>query len=104
VSRALTEEEVRNRFLDAVASNIHYWRNIDFREVTDEDEMTRRISGAIFSTLVILDGEHGFMPGFKVIPDPHPDDKQYHIDNDENWYPEDVDIAGDLHHSLHKHE
>lgn len=35
------------------------------------------------------------LPQFKVIPNPHSTDKDYHIDHGENYYPDDV--GGVLH-------
>ena len=57
-----------------------------------------KMNGLIFSVFVMIDGE-SILPGFKLIPSPHPDDKDYLTKVGENYYPNDLDIAGDLHHS-----
>lgn len=95
MSRVKTEGEVREEFLDQIRSDIHYWNN------QNERDCKGKLEGLAFSMLLTLDGSTS-IPGFQVIPNPHPDDKQYHIDNDEDWYPDDVDIAGGLHEYFHK--
>lgn len=89
-SRAFTEEEVRERFLAHVRTMAKYWDGVPNQTPSD------KLDGLAFSIMVLLDGGTG-LPGFKVIPDPHPDDKAYHQREGENWYPDDVDIAGCLH-------
>ena len=91
--RAYTEEEIREKFIEAVKVNTRYWEEQEDLSVHD------RVEGAVFSALVILDGE-SFLPGFAVIPRPHPDDRDYDISNGRNWYPNDVDISGCLHEQL----
>ena len=109
MSRAYTEEEIREQFLEMVRADINFWKNakINANEFDNafpnESDLERRLNGLAFSILVILDGE-SMIPGFKVIPDPHSDDKQYCIDNNEDWYPDDVDISGCLHEQLHAHK
>lgn len=94
MSSAYTTEEVRERFINQVCELVRYWHDQPGSDM-------HRISGAVFSALVILDGENGGMPGFQVIPDPHPDDKAYHIERGEPYYPREEpskhDIAGGLH-------
>ncbi len=43
------------------------------------------------------------MPGFKVIPDPHPSDRESQASRGENWFPNDCDIAGYLHELFYPH-
>ena len=52
----------------------------------------------------MIDGASPTLPGFLLIPDPHPDDKAYRRDRGENWYPEaaeGIDIAGSLHEEFY---
>lgn len=98
--RQFTEQEVRKQFLDHIHYLVDYW-NVADRETTKE-----KLNGLAFSILACLDGESEF-PGFIVAPTPHEDDKQYHIDNNENYYPEnnvdvECDIAGSLHDEFYK--
>jgi len=91
--RAYTEEEIRDMFLNHISVMCKYWSEI--RNGHHNTELSR-MEGLAFSILVLLDGGTE-LPGFKVIPCPHEDDKQFCIDNEENWFPDDCDIGGGLH-------
>lgn len=95
-SRAMTEDEVRTTVLQTVAEYVDYWE----RE-TRVTDLREKLEGLAFSILVILDGGAGLIPGFKVTPNPHPDDEAYHRKEGTNWWPTDVDIAGELHERIH---
>ena len=90
--RAMTEEEVRNAFLEQVRAMVRYWAS----NSVDDKSVERRLDGLAFSILVILDGGSA-LPGFTVTPNPHESDKSFHIAEGENWWPDDCDIAGSLH-------
>lgn len=66
-----------------------------------------RVSGMAFSLLVILDGGVPGLPGFQVIPEPHPDDREWAIGLGNNYYPQSEpngnDIAGGLHELFYTH-
>jgi hypothetical protein len=97
MSRAMTEDEAGDLFLKQVAAYVAWW-DAEARAPT----AIEKLEGLAHSILVILDGGAGFLPGFKVIPDPHEDDERYHRDRNEDWWPNDVDIAGDLHERIHE--
>lgn len=94
MSRQYTTDEIRTKFLELVWSYIDYWDKLP-------DKPTReRLEGLAFGMLVILDGGSIEIPGFLVTPAPHPNDREYHQNRNEKWYPgSDVtcDIAGCLH-------
>jgi hypothetical protein len=96
MGQQITKEEARAKFISRARQIADYWGKAGN---TPEDAA----DGAIFSLLVMLDGGSGGMPGFIVIPSPHPDDKDYHQSKNEDWYaapPEgldDFDIGGGLH-------
>lgn len=98
--RELTEDEVREKFIDLVWSYIRYWENLPDKTCNE------RVEGLAFGMLVILDGE-STLPGFIVAPRPHPGDKDFHKSEGGNWYPENhesgvvCDIAGCLHELFH---
>lgn len=95
MSRPYTEDEMQKMFLDHLRTNVRYWINAVKR---GEATMEEAVQGAVFSTLVVLDGEAADLPAMDLIPSPHPDDKQYYIDNDEDYFPEGVNISdGSLH-------
>jgi hypothetical protein len=103
MAKEYTEEEVREQLLKHVHSLISYWENEERRP-----EVRDKLSGLAFSILTMLDGCSIDLPRFIVAPDPHPRDKDYHKDNDENWYAENCesdvccDISGCLHELFHE--
>lgn len=91
--RVYTRDEVRAMFLQKLRDYVEYWTAM----CPENLSVRQRVEGAVFSTLVVLDGGTD-LPGFMVSPDPHPDDLDYHRDRGENWWPEDgEDITGELH-------
>lgn len=90
--REMTEDEVRDVFLNHIRDLITYWHD----EARAAD-CRAKMEGLAFSILVMLDGGAGLIPGFKVIANPHEDDKEFHRSQGENWYPTDLDIGGALH-------
>lgn len=114
--RAYTSEEVRDDFLGMLHTYAQYWIKMiesDTPEPLSKNQMDvikEKVSGLIFSTLVIFDGGSG-LPAFTIAPIPHPDDKAFRISEMENYYPEprcdvcdnfvelETDIGGPLHES-----
>ena len=92
MSRELTPKEAQDKFLDYTESILQYWLN-ESRCSTQEE----RMRGLVYSILVTIDGEAASLPAFKLVPLPHQDDKQFDIECGQDYYPTDVDIAGDLH-------
>ena len=91
--REKTVDEVRSEFLDHVAGLIDYW---DINACS----VRAKLEGLAFSILVMLDSGTLALPGFRVLPHPHESDEAVHREEGRNWYPNDVDIAGDLHDHL----
>lgn len=69
---------------------MRYW--LDQKLMSTED----KIEGVIFSILNIFDGGSLIFPKTKIIPSPHPTDKEFHIENGSNYFPENVDINADF--------
>jgi hypothetical protein len=93
--RELTRDEVRKRFLDQMWMLVEYW------EYNPSESTRDKLEGLLHSILVVLDGEGGYLPSFKMIPSPHPDDKEYMKQIEENWYPDNCDIGGGLHDAMY---
>lgn len=102
--RAYTEDEIRTMLLRHMRSLAKYWATtkLDRKFETKEAEMIDRCEGVVHSILTTLDGCSIVLPGFQIIPNPHPDDKQYHLDHGENYFPDEGDISGFLHESFYK--
>lgn len=95
--RELTMAEVRDMLLDHFRELITYWESLPNKTIHD------RLDGLAFSMLATLDGDSLGVPGFLLIPDPHPDDKKDALENGENWCPEDGESdIGILHEFWYK--
>lgn len=101
MSREKAMEEVREEVLDHIRGMVDYWNEIE------KDTTKEKLEGLAFSILTMLDG-YSSMPSFIVAPLPHEDDKEYKIENKEDYYPENhnsdikCDIAGGLHELFFK--
>lgn len=104
--RPYTEKEILEQFLDEIRGLIRYWATLPKPFIAPgETDVQARLSGLAFSILAMLDGCHGSMPAFRVIPCPNQADEQFNRDEGENWYPypaqtNDIDISGGLHEQL----
>lgn len=94
----LTEQQCRELFLEQVADIVTYWLRESRKEST-----AGKMFGLVHSILVLLDGESAALPAFTVQPRPHPTDREYCEENGEDWWPDDVDLAGSLHDQWHDH-
>lgn len=88
MSREYGTDEVTAMFLEHMAMMAQYWDE-ETRAPTSHDKLT----GLVHSICVMLSGGATGIPKFKVIPDPHPEDKQYHQEIGENWFPDHGDIC-----------
>jgi hypothetical protein len=93
MSREYTKEEMLDMFVYKLGDISKYWATVnvdaakDFISRNCINEAHYRTNGVIFSIMSMIDGCDGSMPAFKIVPSPHPDDKQFRIDNDENYWP-----------------
>ena len=94
-----TTDEVRTDFLKYVWGLIDYWSSESRRPDTKE-----KLECLAFSILSLIDGGYIGLPKFILAPDPHPDDKDYRISNNEYYYPENytTNIKSDISGSLHE--
>ena len=97
--RAITPEELRDQLLGHMRQMAKYWAEVDSdRHHTILD----RINGFGHSVLAMLDGESIGLPAFDLVAKPHEDDKQYQIDNEENWIEDETRISDTLHDHWYK--
>lgn len=94
MSRELTQDEVKARFLDYVRSMVLYWHEQESQSEID------KLSGLAFSILSAIDG-CSELPAFELIPSPHESDKGHAIEHYEDYYPDNGDIAGSLHEEFY---
>lgn len=79
MSRAYTEEEVREKLLGHLKVLAKSWEN------TGKDTADC-LDGFIHSTLCVFDGVSGDIPALDIVVRPHPDDKKFCQDQDENYF------------------
>jgi len=99
--RAHTQKEVQEMFMRQLWHMVDYWEREERAKTSRE-----KLEGFMHSMLVMLDGGSADLPAFEVIPMPHKDDKQYHIDKGDNYYgveDEEVTVNGEdaLHELMH---
>lgn len=100
MAKQKTTEEIREEFVKHVWNMIAYWD----QQVGGEADTRRKMEGLAFSILSTLDGSSASLPGFIVAPHPHEDDKEYMIQNGEDYYPynDSDDVVSDIGGSLHE--
>ena len=90
MSRAKTAEEMRDMLLAHFRNLTHYWSH---QEMSDKE----KLDGLLHSILVALDGHAGGFPcSLDLVCRPHPDDKQFYIDEDEDWIEDGMVINDDV--------
>jgi len=96
--RAYTEDEMRDQFLDAVRRIARFWADLDENKTSMQD----RCDGVAFSVLSLMDGCNIGLPPVDLVFRPHPSDKQYHIDEGENWIEDGTTLSTMLHEHFYK--
>lgn len=89
--REYTPDEVRDELIRTMRHRIRH--SLTYSDPNDKAAQT---SAVLHAVLCIFDGVTG-LPAFDLVVKPHPDDRAYHINSDENWYPENVVINGNQH-------
>lgn len=99
-SQEYSREQIEQILVNKIYDIIDYWNTLPNKTQKE------RMEGLAFSILSTLDGSSIELPAFIVAPCPHPDDKEYHIERGENYFPDNdnlVDlIKGDLGGVLHE--
>ena len=99
--REIKKEEARKMFLGTVLGIAQHWAN-----ESRETDVQKKCEGVAFSIMSLLDGCNGNLPGFLLIPCPHPDDKEFMKSEGDDWFKEvpenvvDYDIGGNRLHDL----
>ena len=87
----LSKEQARENFLTAIRGAVEYWEDEERAQTSK-----KKLEGLAFSILNIIDGSGMIMPALDICLSPHPDDKQYAIDNGEEWYEPGMCINDDV--------
>lgn len=103
-SRSYTEEEVRDMILKHIRALSSYWADLP-----DIDKATGRVitikdrcDGVAFSILSMLDGCSMEIPAINLKLVPHKEDKDFLIQNNENWFEPDMELSFVLHEHFYK--
>jgi hypothetical protein len=80
MSRAYTPEEIREQFVEKYRFLSAYWAK---QPCKTEQERCDRLASAL---LEIFDGVSGDLPPFAITPTPRPDDKDFLIENGQNYF------------------
>ena len=105
--REYTKEEMCEMFIDHLRCIANYWATVKLDPENDYEKgrsvIQRRLDGMVFSVLTTIDGCAG-LPAFNLVPHPHPDDKEYHKEEGENWWSDDKAINDEvmLHETFHQ--
>ena len=84
--REYTAEEIQEKFFSQLYVMIKYWERIEQENYKD------KLEGLVFSILNILDGGSLGFPRVLLVPYPHPEDKEFHISEGENWFPQNTEV------------
>ncbi|HCA5183278.1 TPA: hypothetical protein MW242_002910 [Acinetobacter baumannii] len=79
MSAEKTKEDLRADFIEAMKNTACYWANLP--DLSERE----RCDGVIFSVMNILDGSGSFPCAIDLVLRPHPEDKQFSIDEGEDY-------------------
>lgn len=97
-AREYTKDEMQELFIAHIRGLVEYWSTVEEPGLSTRD----RLSRFAFNMLVVLDSGTE-LPAFRLLPYPHPDDKEFLRSQGKKWFPEDgCDIAGHLHERLYR--
>lgn len=88
--RAYTADELRDTLLESLRENAKYWAALPGKTPLEI------ANGVTFSLLTLLDG-CSILPSFDLVVRPHPDDKQFNVDEGNNYYEDGTAISDMLH-------
>lgn len=91
---AYSEKEVRDKFLRQIKAIANEWSRYENKSNKE------RCEGVAFSILALIDGCSIGFPAINMLLAPHPDDKQYFTDNDEDYFEEGMLINNCCLHDL----
>ena len=94
--RAFTAEEVTEKILEHIRTMVKYWAEIPGQNIKS------RCDGVAFSILAMLDGASLELPAITLKLDPHESDKDFCINQGENWFEAGMEIAEPLHELFYK--
>lgn len=98
MSKVKSKAEIRDEFLSHIKDLVNYWDSIN-------DSNKGKLEGLAFSIMSTIDGVSGGFPcAIDLVMRPHEDDKQYNIDNGDDYIEDGTCINDDtmLHEIIFK--
>lgn len=101
MSAARTPESLREDFMGSCREIARYWAG----PLVEEHSVEERLSGMLHSILPLIDGQAG-MPALDLVCRPHPDDKEFHQAEGEDWVEDGTVLNADvlLHELLYRRD
>lgn len=91
MSNPKSKDEMLKTFVAQVNCITHYWSKLD---ISDNE----KCEGVAFSMMNIFDGTCGGFPcAVDLVLRPHPEDKQYNIDNEDDYVVDGMCINDEVH-------
>jgi hypothetical protein len=101
MSQAYTAKQVRKKILDHMHALVKYWDEVDDQDfksgkISAVRPCKEKLDGLAFSILNIFDGTTFEVPCIDLVMRPHPEDKEFHQAQGENWFEDGMVINADL--------
>lgn len=102
--REKTPDELRDELMEHVRHMIKYWAELpDFDNATGRHmTLHDRCEGVAHSIFATLDGCTLVTPAFDLVARPHEEDKNFHIEQGENWIKPGTTISDALRYHVSK--
>ena len=101
-SREYTVEEMQKQFIEAIYSDIEYWKNLEkYHSFEEPPTLDEKMEGLAHSILTLIDGFSMHGSGYALIPISTQEDIDYNIENGTNYRPQYepdgvADLGGEL--------
>jgi len=92
MSKQITKEKAREMFLNHIHDMVEFWANESRKQ-----DPKRKLDGLVFSILALIDGSGMGLPAMDIVLRPHPEDKEFHQKEDEDWFEDGMVINDDCH-------
>lgn len=101
--RAYTSEELTHMLLSQIMGMAKYWANVPAIDKATGREMTtlERCEGVVHSILATLDGSTMNLPAVKLVFQPHEEDKEFWVEQGQNWIEPGTEIDTVLHEGMY---
>lgn len=85
-----TKEEIQKEIVEHFDGVARYWSGLENMSNIE------RCRGVVFSILVAFDGMSMGLPAMDIVMRPHPEDREYCIEEGVDWYPQQLTVNDDV--------